>query len=185
MYVCWWHVGRLIKVEFADDPIGCVNRYWWDHELVGEDLRVFELDAGTDAEWAARQLRRMLEANGFRRIQLPLRDAVDDFHLLDGLTFDDAHQLLQREAHHIVGGRSGGPLSGVGRRSTLCANRLPTARIGRHFGSTAQVGAVAMTKIEVVIYEDDKPIGKWVGFANRPQAVRAVVTATPNDKRAA
>jgi hypothetical protein len=38
-----------------------------------------------------------------------------------------------------------------------------------------------MTKIEVVIYEDDKPIGKWVGFANRPQAVRAVVIDTHKD----
>src|SRR5262245_5346210 len=102
MYVYWWHVGELVKVGFADDPNESMTRYGEHHGLFGKDLRVYELDDGTDAEWVVTRLRRMLEANAFSRIEVPTGDGVDEFHYLAQRTFDDAHQLLNRMALHIV-----------------------------------------------------------------------------------
>lgn len=104
MYVYWWHVSELraVKVGHADDPGQHVSEYRREHGLSGKDVRGYELDSGTDAEWAESQLCRMLEAKGLRRIALRLGNEEEEFFALDGCTFEDAHELLRDGARHIA-----------------------------------------------------------------------------------
>jgi hypothetical protein len=104
MYVYWWHVGglRAVKLGHADDPGQQVRGYRSEHGVSGQDLRGYKLESSIDAEWVERQLCRLLETRGFRRIALPPGDEEGELFALDGRTFEDAHELLREAARHIA-----------------------------------------------------------------------------------
>jgi hypothetical protein len=104
MYVYWWHVAglRAVKLGHADDPGQRVSDYRSEYGLRGQDVRGYELDSGTDAEWVESQLCRTLETRGLRRIALPLGDGDEEFFVLGDCTFEDAHELLHDAARHIA-----------------------------------------------------------------------------------
>ena len=106
MYVYWWHVGglRAVKVGHADDPRQLVSDYRSEYGLSGKDVRGYELDSGTDAEWVENQLCRLLETKGLRRFALELgnEEEEEEFFALGDCTFEDAHELLRDAAHHIA-----------------------------------------------------------------------------------
>lgn len=67
-------------------------------------MRGYRLNSGTDAEWVARQLCRLLEMNGFRRIVLRAKKAEEPFFALGDRTFEDARELLRKCGSCLRGG---------------------------------------------------------------------------------
>jgi outer membrane biosynthesis protein TonB len=104
MHVYWWHVRglRAVKVGHADDPRQHVSDFRSEYGLGGKVVRGYKLDSGTDAEWVERQLCRLLETRGFRRIAFQFGNGEEELFALGGRTFADADELLRNAARHIA-----------------------------------------------------------------------------------